>query len=270
MINYNNISSYDNLQVEYTIFKGELPSVFKHTCESKPVILGTKDKLKRIDYNQRVWRDRTWTKNSGEQLELKRCPACFHNKVFRICKQIESEMMDDLDGDWGYIVTNEKTFKNARKTHHRRNENLSYIAFPQTNESLVVFHNTRYFENSQSIPVVYEKIYQIISAVVEDVPKDVRIRHSRGFGKSWANNCGYSEPIESLTDIRIIFFDRKHLNRALKKNNIQTTNGAIDVQILDLIEIMRENNVPFRIVKGLDIVNEMLNISSHDYQSPIV
>lgn len=232
----NSTTTIKDLQVVFNLFTGDYPKVSKHTCDEKFLILATNSGVKQVSLNQRVWRERH--KSEGAVKDMPVCPACFRNHIYRDCIQLEAEINNEPDGNWGYITLNEKEFQLFRKRLSRKTQSIKYVGYPQ-GENLIVFHNRIELEDSHSIPTNRVRLYNLVKDAISNMPTGSRSRKSQGFGKGYG-----TQKVKTSYEYSLIVHDKADYLKFYRENNLK------DVDIFSLVVMLTSRCIRFRIMKG--------------------
>ncbi len=155
-----------------------------HTCVDNgvgvPVVTVRESSIVSSFVVKRNWRD---TPKAGAG-----CPACYHDRAFRICKQIETEQQAHA------LFMSEMSERHYQKLVNRWRQRrkikgvaLAYIAFP-AGQSVVVIHNQKK-ESGNEVPSNKGHLFSLISRLA-DTDTGARIRSSDGFGEHWQGMRG--------------------------------------------------------------------------------
>lgn len=256
----------DLLQLSDTIFTGFYPRKPRHTCKATLVVYGESNRLKKIYYTRKLWRDRRKIdRETGEILSGEnRCLACFYDQIFRLTKQVETEINYDMNSDWCFweiSKTDLPTFARKHARHYEKgvyDKPLKYLAIPITNKDLMVFANYNY-SNSTPIPRVIPELFGLIEEYVLEMGSDERVRRSRGFGKEYKGNKGDGRQMKPQDDLVLIFYNEEHVKKVFEKHKIESVNGTLNKSDFDFVMTLLEERVEFYPIRDVNGVMDMIN-----------
>lgn len=126
-----------------------------------------------------------WRDNEARQ----GCPACYHRRVMRYCRQIEVEQGEGQL--WSLKLSPEDYKRQAatwRKRASRDGENVRYCPFPQETREYIVIHNQAK-EGGDNLPTIPQELYQMVYNLAK-TPENKRVSPSNGWGGQWQGARG--------------------------------------------------------------------------------
>lgn len=139
------------------------------------------------------WTGRAWR---GQE-----CPACYYDRVFRTCRQLEWEFTQNgLDSfRWQLLPAgNYKRLVDNIRTHRRRSEvDIRYVALPQHNTYFVVHNDTH--QVGEPMPARREELFDLVAKYADTFDERL-LSHSNGWGGPWAGVKGNGRPAAQEED----------------------------------------------------------------------
>ena len=264
----------------FSHFSGAYPPSPFHTCGAHAQLQHVAaDKTKVTRWTPKLWRDR----DMGA-FTAKACPACYHDRVYRFCRQIEEESLQFADGHLGLRI---KRFEDAqhfrkfagrvRQWRKRDDENGRFIAFPQQLGDYVVIHDVPEREGGEQLPTARPELYDLVASIA-NTPKGVRVSSVGGWGGNYAKTRGDSKQEEPETavsgdgqqgetdpkptpeEIKVVVKNRALLQAMLEGvYGIHKRKGVIDVGIGELCHMMDAAGILYAVTSGKEELNKLKN-----------
>lgn len=234
-------------------FIGKYPSSAWHTCKTIGAIDGDETSIELRRLGARLWRERVIN-----GFIIPACPACRHNHIWRLCQQIEHEVMDyqawNVPLRFALVDDLEKTIATAKKRSQRKGEKLRYCAIPQSNGGVVI-HDQPDNLGGEMLPNDRTGLITLMGSWIDDQPDDSRLHVSEGWGREFQGDRpkkrgGKRQEQQQDNDnwkklLTRSYARAKTLIEGAYGVKITRANARVEIGISDVIELLRAAGLEF-------------------------
>lgn len=245
-----------------------------HTCRNGARVIagGDGEAVTVVKMTAKLWRSRM-----AGGLHMARCTACYHDRVWRLCQQIEQEVMQYRPGKMALVwstLSDRAAHKRAVSmftTRRGRGHDVQFAAFPQHGGAVVLVHNQDDAIPGQPLPTDRAALYELMQQWA-DTPTGAEYSTSRewggaftgakGDGRKKAGHGAEDETPAGAEDEQIELAVSSHakLARAMAAAyDVQLTGrGRYGVSIVDVVLLCQAAGIDYGIVKGRGRLDELL------------
>lgn len=255
---------------EPTYFQGDYPSAgVGHSCE-------TYYKVRESGNDESIWQRHTarlWRPRMVEGLYMERCDGCYHDRVWRLCNQIEREAERyHCDEVPLRVVTlaNEKErqriLSRARNWRQREDVDFTYLALTQKDGTVVFVHNQPDRLDGDELPRDRAALYGLIHDAA-DTPEGKRESSSKGWGGNYRGMKGDGRRGREDADegegkeerVELLVKGGARLNTMIEElyHTSIPGRGRRRIPIVDLVDLLDAAGIDYAVTAGQERLSRL-------------